>query len=116
MEKPRGIESGPDPLAKKERILPMNDYAAPIFAAMHDSETKAWEALRGYKFWMFGYHAARWVNYNQLLPQSRRFRSPFKSLVEIADRQMDKAQGSLAIFEINTAGQLPLLGSEGDGS
>lgn len=86
----------------------------PIFAAMKDAETKAWEALRGYKFWMFGYHAARWVNYNQLLPSQRRFRSPFKSLVEIADRHIDKSQGELAIFEI-TGGFLP-LGSEGDGA
>jgi hypothetical protein len=83
---------------------------------MHDAETKAWEALRGYKFWMFGYHAARWVNYNQLLPQQRRFRSPFKSLVEIADRHMDKAQGELAIFELPQIDALPLLGSEGDGA
>lgn len=39
-----------------------------ILASMRDAEIKAWEGLRGYKFWMFGYHAARWVNYNQLLP------------------------------------------------
>lgn len=84
-----------------------------IFAAMNDAETKAWEGLRGYKFWMFGYHAARWVNYNQLLPTSRRFRNPFKSLVEIADRHLDKKQAELPIFEINA---LPLLGSEGDGN
>lgn len=94
----------------------MSDHFAPIFSAMQDAETKAWEGLRGYKFWMFGYHAARWVNYNQLLPQARRFRSPFKSLVEIADRHIDKRQGELAIFEIPTTAQVPLLGSEGDGS
>jgi hypothetical protein len=86
---------------------------APVFAAMQDAETKAWEALRGYKFWMFGYHAARWVNYNQLLPTQRRFRSPFKSLVEIADRHTDKAQQELPIFELAS---FPLLGSEGDGA
>lgn len=94
----------------------MNDHASPILAAMHDAETKAWEALRGYKFWMFGYHAARWVNYNQLLPQQRRFRSPFKSLVEIADRHTDKAQTELPIFELGQVATLPLLGSEGDGA
>jgi len=82
---------------------------------MHDAETKAWEALRGYKFWMFGYHAARWVNYNQLLPQQRRFRSPFKSLVEIADRQCDKAQMQLPTFEISSE-RPALLGFEGDGA
>jgi len=86
-----------------------------ILAAMRDAETKAWEGLRGYKFWMFGYHAARWVNYNQLLPQQRRFRSPFKALVEIADRKTDEMQKELPIFELNAIPALPLLGSEGDG-
>lgn len=94
----------------------MSDADAKILAAMHDAETKAWEGLRGYKFWMFGYHAARWVNYNQLLPQPRRFRNPFKSLVEIADRHIDKSQAELPIFEIGGAALLPLLGSEGDGA
>jgi len=87
-----------------------------IIAAMADAETKAWEGLRGYKFWMFGYHAARWQNYNQLLPSTRRFRSPFRALVEIADQQTDKLQLALPIFELNGGGQLPLLGSEGDGN
>lgn len=94
----------------------MVDTHTPILAAMFDAEVKAWEALRGYKFWMFGYHAARWVNYNQLLPMQRRFRSPFKSLVEIADRKVDDRQGELAAFELTTAPSLPLLGSEGDGA
>lgn len=87
-----------------------------LISAMYDAETKAWEALRGYKFWMFGYHAARWVNYNQPLPAQRKFRSPFRSLVEIADRQCDKTQAELPIFELNVVPDLPLLGSEGDGA
>lgn len=87
-----------------------------LFAAMRDAETKAWEGLRGYKFWMFGYHAARWVNYNQLLPTPRRFRNPFKSLVEIADHKIEQSQLALPILEINSGGQLSLLGSEGDGA
>jgi hypothetical protein len=86
-----------------------------ILAAMRDAETKAWEGLRGYKFWMFGYHAARWVNYNQLLPTQRRFRSPFKALVEIADRKIDMLQSELPLFEINSASSLPLE-FEGDGA
>lgn len=86
-----------------------------IFAAMRDAETKAWEGLRGYKFWMFGYHAARWVNYNQLLPPTRRFRSPFKSLVEIADRKIDTLQAELPLLEISDSLSLQ-LGSEGDGA
>jgi len=86
-----------------------------IVAAMADAEQKAWEGLRGYKFWMFGYHAARWVNYNALLPHSRRFRSPFKALVEIADRKLDEKQMALPILEIGGLVLGPLLGSEGDG-
>lgn len=86
-----------------------------IFAAMRDAETKAWEGLRGYKFWMFGYHAARWVNYNQLLPPVRRFRSPFKALVEIADRKIDQSQAELPLMELNGTLALPLP-SEGDGA
>jgi len=85
-----------------------------IVAAMADAEQKAWEGLRGYKFWMFGYHAARWVNYNALLPHSRRFRSPFKALVEIADRKLDEKQMALPILEIGGLVLGPLLGSEGD--
>ena len=86
-----------------------------IFAAMHDAETKAWEGLAGYKFWMFGYHAARWVNYNQLLPRVRRFRNPFKILVEIGHRQVDDRQAELPVLETNQM-VMPLLGSEGDGA
>lgn len=86
-----------------------------LLAAMRDAETKAWEGMRGYKFWMFGYHAARWVNYNQLLPPSQRFRSPFRGLVEVADRKLEIAQGELPLFELTAEASL-LLGSEGDGA
>lgn len=92
----------------------MSDRAV-ILAAMVDAEQKAWEGLRGYKFWMFGYHAARWVNYNQLLPSGTRFRSPFKSLVEMADKKIDESQQRLPLLEIAERPSL-LLGSEGDGA
>ena len=88
-----------------------------ILAAMRDAETKAWEGAAGYKFWMFGYHAARWVNYNQLLPSDQRFRNPFKALVEIARQKIDTAQDRLPLVEIETETDQPsLLGFEGDGS
>jgi hypothetical protein len=93
----------------------MANMDAAILSAMRDAELKAWEGLRGYKFWMFGYHAARWVNYNQLLPSQRRFRSPFKSLVEIADRKIDTLQSELPLFEVDGNRLLP-LGFEGDGA
>ncbi|MDJ0953370.1 MAG: hypothetical protein QNJ81_06800 [Acidimicrobiia bacterium] len=53
-----------------------------VLLAMKDAEEKAWKALAGYKFLMFGYHAARWVNYNNLLDHKKG--SPFKEAVQLA--------------------------------
>lgn len=53
-----------------------------ILDAMADAERKAWEALSGYKFWMFGYHCGRWVNYNNLLDRKRS--NPFRDAVKLA--------------------------------
>ena len=61
-----------------------------IINAMNDAERKAWEALSGYKFWMFGYHAARWINYNNLL--SDKFSSPFKECVHLARTKVDESE------------------------
>lgn len=58
-----------------------------ILDAMTGAERKAWEALAGYKFWMFGYHASRWVNYNQLLSERRP--NPFRDAVKLARRKLD---------------------------
>jgi len=58
-----------------------------ILDAMVDAERKAWEALSGYKFWMFGYHAGRWVNYNNLL--SSKLPNPFKDAVILARNKVD---------------------------
>ncbi|WP_027719183.1 hypothetical protein [Desulfovirgula thermocuniculi] len=58
-----------------------------ILEAMKDAEERAWEALSGYKFWMFGYHAARWVNYNRLLDKP--LQNPFRELVMVARRKVD---------------------------
>lgn len=58
----------------------MNDER--ILEAMADAELKAWTALAGYKFWMFGYHAGRWVNYNQLLVNKHP--NPFAKAVKLA--------------------------------
>ena len=54
---------------------------------MAEAEAKAWEALSGYKFWMFGYHAARWVTYNQLLDVP--LQSPFAQAVKLAREKVD---------------------------
>ena len=56
---------------------------------------KAWQALSAYKFWMFGYHAGRWVNYNNLLKE--RDPNPFKDIVALARRKVDELDGQLKI-------------------
>lgn len=61
-----------------------NDTIGLIRSKMQSSEEKAWEALSGYKFWMFGYHAGAWVRYNQLLPTSERRPNPFRDAVHLA--------------------------------
>jgi hypothetical protein len=38
-----------------------------IIEERNAAERKAWDALARYKFWMFGYHAAAWIKYNDLL-------------------------------------------------
>lgn len=59
-----------------------------ISEQMEDSIKKALEALGGYKFWMFGYHAARWVNYNRLVGGKNG--NPFKEFVLLARKMLDK--------------------------
>jgi hypothetical protein len=57
---------------------------AAVLEQRAQAETKAWKALAGYKFLMFGYHAAGWVRANHLLPRALRSPSPFRSLVHAA--------------------------------
>lgn len=54
-----------------------------IADAMIEAEEKAWRSLAGYKFWMFGYHAAQWVLLNRL-DTERIMPNPFRSLVKSA--------------------------------
>lgn len=61
-----------------------------ILAAMQDAERKAWEALSGYKFWMFGYHAGRWINYNNLLVERRP--NPFAATVKVAREKIEQQE------------------------
>jgi hypothetical protein len=79
----------------REHHFGNSDPCLVLYASMAEAEVKAWEALSGYKFWMFGYHAARWVNYNALLPRSQRLRSPFKALVTLGREMVDQAQVSV---------------------
>lgn len=61
----------------------MSETIATIMAERQAAEKKAWKALAGYKFYMFGYWAAAWVKYNQLLPLGIKDPSPFRDLVKI---------------------------------
>ena len=60
-----------------------------IILGMVEAEEKALEALSGYKFWMFGYHCARWVNYNRLLSKENRQPNPFRDFVKLARQKID---------------------------
>lgn len=51
---------------------------------MAEEIEKAWRALAGYKFYMFGYHAACWVKLNKLLETP--LANPFSGLVDMAKR------------------------------
>jgi len=53
-----------------------------LIMARDDAYTKAIKCLAAYKFWMFGYHAARWVNYNKLFEKPNP--NPFKKFVDLA--------------------------------
>jgi hypothetical protein len=61
-----------------------NPFISMIKAEREISKNKALDALSRYKFWMFGYHAAAWVKYNQLLPMAHQEESPFSPLVKSA--------------------------------
>lgn len=59
-----------------------NEIITTIRYDMKRAERQAWKSLAGYKFLMFGYHAAVWVNLNKLLPE--RQPNPFKEAVFVA--------------------------------
>lgn len=61
------------------------DKSMNIPDAMIEAEEKAWRALAGYKFWMFGYHAAQWVLLNKIdMPFGEKMPNPFTRLVKAA--------------------------------
>ncbi len=57
-----------------------------LTAELDIAERDAFKNLARYKFWMFGYFAARWVFLNHILKVKRP--NPFKSLVNAARVQM----------------------------
>ena len=53
-----------------------------LIAELDRAERDAWKNLARYKFWNFGYYAARWVFLNRILGAKRP--NPFKRLVLLA--------------------------------
>ena len=75
--------SDPDPEPRREGFTnSVVNYRNVIEEKMAEAEQKAWDALAGYKFWMFGYHAAKWVTYRELLGD--KLPNPFTQLVKMA--------------------------------
>ena len=73
-----------------------------ISQAMQDAERKAWTSLAGYKFWMFGYHAAAWVQLNRLAAVSQG--SPFKNLVKFAANEVRIQKVRTAATTVTSSG------------
>jgi hypothetical protein len=71
----RVLEAEPDPDPLRSRVVALRDEA----------ERKAWDSLGRYKFEMFGYWAAKWVQMNQLLGSHEG--NPFRTLVQLARKQ-----------------------------
>jgi len=62
-----------------------DELAKTILYDMKRAEINAWKALAGYKFWMFGYWAAKWVGLNHLfLGNGPQQSNPFKEAVALA--------------------------------
>lgn len=59
-----------------------------IESYMAEAYWTAIDNLSRYKFWMFGYHAAKWINYCRLLGERRP--NPFKAFVDLAKEQKSK--------------------------
>lgn len=66
---------------------PEKGLAGRIALELREAERKAWLSLSRYKFWMFGYYAARWVFLSRFQPN--RLANPFRCLVEIARLRAD---------------------------
>jgi hypothetical protein len=67
-----------------------NDPLDRIHNARLDAEKKAWDNLGRYKFNNFGYWAAAWIHYNQLMPKEQKLGNPFISLVKMARKHQEE--------------------------
>jgi hypothetical protein len=89
-----GIPGGPGlPPSSLERLTVAGAYElerlknieAGLRADLDEAETKAWDSLARYKFFMFGYHAADVVKLRRRLGGATP--NPFKALVDFAREQ-----------------------------
>lgn len=76
----------------KQALADAIAIAISLEANRTEAERKAWDALSRYKFYMFGYHAASWVKYNQLYPPALRKGNPFGELIAAARHQAEQAK------------------------
>jgi predicted Zn-ribbon and HTH transcriptional regulator len=83
-----------------------------------EAHDKAIDALSRYKFEMFGYWAASWVKYNQVLKTAGRSEpNPFRHLVKLA--RASSAEDAPDLGELNTTCEfcgykfLPMVGRYG---
>lgn len=71
-----------------EQIAQARWTAVGLEHELADAETKAWDALSRYKFWMFGYWAAIWVHLNRVGRFHRP--NPWLSIVRAAKAEMKR--------------------------
>ena len=55
------------------------------------SESRAWDALSRYKFYLFGYWACHWVNLNRYA--GTKLANPFAALVKAAEMAKQRSLG-----------------------
>lgn len=63
----------------------MTDLQQAIESELINAESKAWDSLARYKFWMFGYWAGKWVSLNRIGQFKRP--NPFKAIVDTAKKR-----------------------------
>ena len=73
------------------------DQVAKLQQELSIAETKAWSALAGYKFMMFGYWAAIWVHINRMGGFQRP--NPFKPLVDVAKAVYDEKLSNNSVLQ-----------------
>lgn len=63
-------------------MMTKNEYESALRIDLKQAEEKAWKALKGYKFVMFGYWAGVWVHLNRV--GNFREPNPWADLVDTA--------------------------------